>query len=544
MKRNTIFYIVFIFSTLLTSCLSDDFLDENIKDLISADNLFTDFKGFESALNGLNALAVKEHAYEGDNANYCYNTMMVQGMDNMWSPRWGGISQAMNEYDGKLTSQIGQIRLTWEWLYQIINASNTIIERAENQNIDWMTNSPIEALARKNKVVAEARFFRAWAYRHLTNLWNNVPLNLNESKGDMIDNKWMPTPRSEVEKQMESDWLFAAEHLPFVAEIPGRVSSAVAYHYLAELYIIWKDYNMAEEFAKKVTSRSEYQLITNRYGVKKNKPGTPFTDMFIDGNVNRHEGNTEVLWVFQHEYLVAGGDVWSRMIRWYTFPYWYPFKGVTLAITIDRGGRGLSAGAITSWAIDNFGNHDDRGSEYALRKFYIIGEGDKITGTTYKIGDTLKLQWGRNLEIMNQVGWPSITKYDWAHPDNVSSGRSYKDEPYIRLAETYLLLAEAQIKQGKLTEAAATINILRKRANAPEISSSIIDIDFLLDERSRELFLEEHRRYVLVRNGKYAERVNKYNGTTLGNVLDKYAYFPIPQPVIDENPDYPQNEGW
>jgi hypothetical protein len=201
--------------------------------------------------------------------------------------------------------------------------------------------------------------------------------------------------------------------------------------------------------------------------------------------------------------------------------------------------------APTKWAIENFGDNDDRGGPFALRKYYIIQTSDRVdAGAGYAVGDTLWLDWSLDNMVTNNAGWPSITKYDFAIEQNITAGASYKDEIYLRLGETYLLLAEAQIMQGKTTDAAETINVLRRRANAPEISPGEVTVDFLLDERARELLFEEHRKYVLVRLNKYVDRVKAHNYLAEPYVSDQYRYLPVPQPVIDASPGYPQNPGY
>src|SRR5690606_15029776 len=115
------------------------------------------------------------------------------------------------------------------------------------------------------------------------------------------------------------------------------------------------------------------------------------------------------------------------------------------------------------------------------------------------------------------------------------------------LAETYLLKAEAQFKLGNNAGAAETINIIRRRAHTHEISASDVTLDFILDERSRELITEEHRRYTLLRTGKWLERVQAYNfagGHQTAAARD--TLYPIPQVVIDAHltTEMPQNPGF
>ena len=135
---------------------------------------------------------------------------------------------------------------------------------------------------------------------------------------------------------------------------------------------------------------------------------------------------------------------------------------------------------------------------------------------------------------------------DWADPVDVGGSPSFKDYLYLRLGETYLLRAEAQLLLGQLNEAAESINVLRRRANANEITAGDVNIDFILDERSRELVTEEHRRYTLLRTGKWLERTRLYNARGGELVTERDRLFPIPQVVIDANltQDMPNNPGY
>jgi hypothetical protein len=99
---------------------------------------------------------------------------------------------------------------------------------------------------------------------------------------------------------------------------------------------------------------------------------------------------------------------------------------------------------------------------------------------------------------------PHTTKWYQFDPNDTFGFAMIKDFVLMRLGETYLLLAEAQVQQGKLQDAANTINVLRARAfpNYPaqgQVSASDMTLDFILDERARELIGEENRRMTLMR---------------------------------------------
>ena len=124
----------------------------------------------------------------------------------------------------------------------------------------------------------------------------------------------------------------------------------------------------------------------------------------------------------------------------------------------------------------------------------------------------------------------------------------------MRLAETILLRAEAKGRNGDLTGAASDINMLRDRANAKKVSVADFGgditsfLDYILDERSRELLLEEQRRYTLLRMGGanfFYKRVNSFNKITK-NLQLRDTLFAIPQSVLDANfnSEMPQNPGF
>jgi hypothetical protein len=141
---------------------------------------------------------------------------------------------------------------------------------------------------------------------------------------------------------------------------------------------------------------------------------------------------------------------------------------------------------------------------------------------------------------------PYITKWNHFIASDEFGYGVFKDLIMMRLGETWLLLAEAQFRQNKPEEAAASINVLRTRAGASPVQASDITLDFILDERARELIGEENRRMTLVRTGKLVERARKYNSGSVTGIQDHHQLLPIPQTEIDLNRDarLEQNPGY
>jgi len=105
----------------------------------------------------------------------------------------------------------------------------------------------------------------------------------------------------------------------------------------------------------------------------------------------------------------------------------------------------------------------------------------------------------------------------------------------MRLSETYLLRAEAYMNKGDLQKAADDINVVRNRAHATPVAPAQVTMDYILDERARELFLEEERRITLNRVGKLYERTVKYNPQIGPTMKRENVLFPIPLDAIQLN---------
>ncbi len=510
-------------------------LNENPPNIIAAETLFKNYDGFEAGLNGLYSL-VRSDMDGLNGGTSLVADMFMNGTDNLTTNHyvagintifqdWGTINNASNSFYSDV----------FGWLYTIVNTSNTIIARAANPAVDWAGGNA-SAADNRNRVIAEARAVRAWAYRHLSFSWGDVPLNLQEGLGSNIRTDWERTPMAVVRRQIITDLSEAVSFIPVEASQPGRMTRGAAQHYLAEMYLTIDKPDSALLWADKVINTPEYKLITGRYGVNSTKPGVAFMDMFYPGNINRKEGNTEALWVFQFQEQTIGGGA-NLMKRHHVSRYASikvgtatPFK-----VTVERGGNGLGRMSLTKRAIDLYDALDDRGSGYAIRKYFILTDATgnapaaaDVLPAGYKYGDTIKLSWATDISVASRgrVDWPYSRKEDWANPNNLADYTSYKNGLYLRLADTYLLKAEAQFKLGMADDAATTINALRSRAHASLFKAADISLDLILDERSRELVLEEDRRYTLLRTHKWLERVRLYNHNGGQLVQNRDTLFP------------------
>ena len=154
-------------------------------------------------------------------------------------------------------------------------------------------------------------------------------------------------------------------------------------------------------------------------------------------------------------------------------------------------------------------------------------------------------------EEFTERNFPSLSK--WIDPTrpNRQHEQGQRDMILMRLGDAYLLRAEARLQQGDTEGAAEDINTVRARSAVDGmeedimIDASMVDLDFLLDERGRELVGEGHRWFDLTRTNTLVDRVRLYNPEAGPNIQDYHVLRPIPQDQIDRTQGgYPQNTGY
>lgn len=532
-------------ATLATSCSS--FLDEELKSQLAPANTYTSTMGFEVGSAGLYSIARSEYNTWGEmgafmhGAACAYETQQI-ATDLVFQ------SGAM---DGSLTSHANLtitpttqfIHSYWNWSYSLIASANELLLYSEkNDNWDYPTDKALYQ--------AEAKFFRAYAYRTLVYLYGDVPYVESIQQPFVLN--FTRTPKAEVYSHIIDDLKFAAENLP---ENPnnvktGKLTKWAALHLLSEMYLCQGQYDLARKAAQDVIDSEYFSLVKERFGAEKEKPGDYFHDLFVENNQNRTSGNTESIWVMQFEYKTTGGgtpsDDWTRR-AW--GPRYYALNQYFVSC-VEYGGYGEAQIAPFKWWIGTEGTsaeapegtngiYDDtdiRNSEYNIKREWIANV-ESTKGTKVAITDNT---W--NVGLL----FPALTKFFYAHDDDINHTGSYRDRMKFRLSETYLLLAEAYLGLGDAGNAAKAVNVVRSRAKASSVTADEMDMDYLLDERIRELVGEENRRFTLVRTGKYVERIKKHNTVLKDKVKDFHALWPIPQVIIEANHDveFPQNPGY
>lgn len=540
---------VIVFSFSLISC-KKNFLDEKVLSNFTPDAL-NDSLAFEAAIAGIQSQYMLWHTYKEDPpGNQGWLTIWQIGTDVAYNKAvadFDPLSVPYTNYEN-LTSNDESAGFAWTWGYNLINNCNAVISNIEKPSL-------VIGDANRKSIKAEASFFRAVAYNTLATLFGGVPIITEPVAGPKTD--FTRAPLADVNALIISDLTFAKANLPVIESVRknskgkmyGRANTAMASQLLAEVYLRTGQNALAESECDAVINSGNFSLTTSRFGIKSTQPGDVFSDMFIMGNQRRSQGNREGIWVIEIENprtIVGGaGPSSSSIFPGYSFGIteyrriwgsrYYQQAGMLLCDSL--GGRGISRIALTSWFLNNlYGPNDMRNSKYNIRRNYYYND------PSFPLYGQLVVP-GPNVDTVRKIV-PQTNKWNEFDPTNPTGG-SIKDIYVMRLGETYLLKAEAQFKEGKLPEAAATLNILRARANAEPITASDVTMDFILDERARELIAEENRRMTLMRTGTLLERVVG-RGMGITGLTSKNLLLPIPLSEIQLNKDagLEQNPGY
>jgi starch-binding outer membrane protein, SusD/RagB family len=298
------------------------------------------------------------------------------------------------------------------------------------------------------------------------------------------------------------------------------------------VYISLGRYDDAIASANRVINDGIHALMTQRFGRYANQPGDVYSDLFKDFNQNL-AANTETIWALQTEFQTPGGGLYRGVRYWNpNFPAVRDPEGQPALQFVDSTNRpqGFLRGTYHAytgvWMSDW---NDMRNSKYNISR---VWQYNLPSSNFY--GQIVDPTTAVNVDTLANF-FPFIRKVEGEAFAGAFSGFVHKDIYMMRLAETYLLRAEAYLLKGDLTNAVNDVNVIRSRANATPATVAEMSMDYILDERIRELLVEEPRRLTLARTNTLVDRVRRFNPFSQGNIKDYHRFFPIPQKAIDAN---------
>lgn len=562
------FKFLLILSLVTIFSCSESFLDEKPLDFFSTENAFQTANDFDASVNNLYRL-VREEFYtinDNDPMEYLYRTDIAYQ-----------ITVGTPNLDGDFSANSAIMSRHWTRIYKIVAEANTVLTRIPNSSLND---------AQKTLFEAKARFFRAFGYRSLAYLFGGVPLVLAEVAEEKVD--FTRASRQEVYAQAIQDLTFAAANLPAITAVKdGEISNAAANHLLAEVYLANGQNQEAVDAASKVLNDPAFKLMTERFGSRKAvTPGDVYWDLFRKNNQNRKSGNTEGIWVIQIEDDVPGGaastsvgfasgDLWSMERVHVPLMRDVRIDGVQAfnwpASDYSSGGRGVGFLAPSTYFINeiyknDFDNDIRNANHNFVRKFKITNPAHPKFNQELDFHNIPAGVTGLSGSVVtsgnaNRAIYPYQSKATtpFNHPANLyvvpppypealkgGAGGTYVDQYLFRLAETYLLRAEAYIGLGNNAAAAADVNVVRARSNATPATAGEMNLDYILDERMRELGVEEKRMFTLMRMGKLYDRIQKCNPFYAPYIKPHNNLWPIPQGEIERNrgAELTQNPGY
>ena len=480
---------------------------------------------------------------------------------------------------------------TW---YYVIARANLALYAADLPQISWATATE------KAYVIAQAKFFRAFAYKNLGELFGGVPIVTEIATVPRYD--YERATRIETYQFAIDEILSVLNDLPEKTIAGGRIVRAAAQHNLSELYLALGTqlgaenkpdeaqaaFSSAINYAGQVIDGGQYELIKARFGTRKDEQTFFFNvyqngtltspvdtiqvntnyywDLFQEGNINYQDGNTECIWAIQIDYEAYKKEDKNSLLV-YTRQFSSILRDLSLGLFAgmleDLGGRGVcmvNATMYTRELIYSGDFADDmRNSEAVFRKRF---KSNVSASSSYlQVISWEQIYEGASDATTNvnnrSIAYPISCKVSTDKFTGLADGQDrsnlFRDDYMIRLSETILLRAEAKQRNGDKAGAAADINLLRERAQCAHlVTAADMDDNFemILDERARELVYEEWRWNTLLRMGGTiaVDRIRKYAfwPLTAATLNFNYNLWPIPQTVIDSNLDVkiPQNPGW
>ena len=553
MKLKNILYSMMMGTAVLTgttSCVSD--LDQYPHTETTSKDVYTSLANYEAVLGKIYAAMVTSgQGKGGDNKDMESVLNSGSGFDYMRMfinmQECGTDEFASTWLTGEQTT--GLSYLSWDandaWvsdmyyrIYYNIALCNEFLRNANGASFSG------EDEVKMKEYKAEVRFMRALFYYHALDLYRNIPMvTENDPVGSFIPPRFTPQQTFDyIESELKdcvSD-LLPASTCPY-----GQASQGAAYTLLAKLYLNSEVYTGVAKYAE--CKEACEQVMNMGYSLE-----SDYSKLFNADNDKR-----------TNEIIFALPVSATHTISWGSSTYMVCGQ-LSLSNANQTPG---DFGATSGWSefrlrpefVDKFEESDiysqgETAQGDVRAKFFTNGQSKDVTSMTDETAGYLSEKW-------------SNKKDDGTDASNTSNDGADTDYPLFRLSDVYLMYAEcvARIKgtnwddwnggtdasdpaviASRKKGAIYWINLVRERAGASDVwSSNFADdnalLQFILDERARELYHEGYRRTDLIRFGQFT--TNKYiwqwkGGTHDGQAVDsKYNIYPIPNTELTANPN-------
>ncbi|PTM10124.1 MAG: RagB/SusD family nutrient uptake outer membrane protein [Bacteroidetes bacterium] len=475
MKNLKTIFSLFAFIIVL-SC-SDDFVYVDSEDLNSED-FFNSEQQYQEAL-------VAAYDYLQTTAKF-YQFAEIASDNTLCGGESATDSPYIQQIDDMIHSAVGQgdggLRTMWQWMYEAVNRCNYIMEFKDKTDF-----------ANKTSVIAQTRFLRAYYNFILVKWWGDVPMLVDKriQFGEQFDID--RTPKSEVYDLIEADLIFAAANLPYIQSQTGRATKGAAEALLGKVYLYQDKFPEAAAALESLINNGPHRLLTSQ----------EYPEMFERDN----ENNIESVFEVQYSDIEGGSFDCFQCLEGNYSVYFNGPRGF-----VDSTGKfdaGYSFNVPTQEVVDAFEAGDLRyeTSILDMAQYIIDNPGSSWSGAGYE-------QTGYfNRKYIARKGDLNIGDAALTNPDNYRA---------IRFADVLLMAAEALAEEGQFPQARIYLNMVRNRAQLPDVVTSGDNlINDIYKERRVELVGEGHRFFDLVRTGRAAQEIDGFQ-------VGKHELFPIP----------------
>ncbi|MEX0982066.1 MAG: RagB/SusD family nutrient uptake outer membrane protein [Bacteroidales bacterium] len=544
MKKIRLIIVVILGTAMLIQC--DSFLEENPKSIIAPESFFRTEEECNLQLNSL--YSTLQQVY-----NFRFDCLVTDIEVNGWYDYEGFA-------DYTFTAENSEIEELWQDLYDGIMRANTAIDRIAGADIDSLV---------KNRMIGEAKAIRGLYYFNAVRLWGSIPLIVNESTPNVIENTEQSDAMT-VYNQIIEDLDYAIDNCMMKSDPtykPGRVTSTATKAILSKVYLTRGSMKKRDNMGNHLEDYTEARKLANEVILDAPAEGYGMVQYWPDIFHHKNQNNEEIL------------------------------------LDVQKGAPGTDES-------DNYGLRNTISGEWNKGGSWEMMNHATLLHTMYEESDSVRRDWAtchiKVVDFDSLIVFPDSLNdfYDWNYEWGNGKYRRFPvDDPdsydptawnaqfiIMRLAEVYMIYAEAENEiNGPTIEAISALNMLRERLrnvnmadntgkwgihsdihprDLKYVDTSVPDLvaadftqesllAFIQDERAREFSSEMIRWFDLVRWGILVERV-RWSGTTIhpghleaelnwfadDNIDDHHVLLPIPAIELRLNDKFVQNQGY
>jgi hypothetical protein len=558
---------------------------------VTADAVFNTPAGFEAGVSG--AYSFNRWSW-GKEAGY----NLYEAGSDIWLSGVDDVNKEITSYTANLLPTNTVVQQVWEKYYAAINLCNALISRVGTSGL---------SVAMQKQREGELRMLRAWYYFFVVETWGPSHLTLEETSG--IVTTAFRKPVDSIYTAIIADMNIAINQLPVTVNATtdnGRVTKPAAEAFLAKAYLTWASYNnntarfdSAYKYASNVITNYPAIRMLDKYSDlwdftkqinaeviwavnyaadfvtsdSRTSSGAPGGTVIVypDGHP-RGSNNSHFMYI--PKYDVQPGMTRSIGVYGQPFTRFMPSKFL-LNLYNEAVDKRYAATFTEVWISNKTTSTNNTITlSNGTNVTRVIAPGDTALYIT-KLALTNEFKDGRKYNcydvnrVYNADGTPrlnnlfvAVKKFidptkTVAPATQTTDARSARDAFVFRLPDILLIAAEAKLRLGDPATAAGLINKVRRRAaggtypfetaGVMDITSADVTLDFILDERARELAGEQWRWMDLKRAGKLISRVQADNPQAAPNIQPFHLVRPIPQTQIDavtNKDEFKQNQGY